>query len=115
MKLIEGKITLSFHAYKLLATILFKSEKVEYIAAHEFLILEWNLMAIAENRVGAKIDHISFHQDTLLFDFEKTKTDQEGTKNVVACLRQLPLTRCLPCISSCTIHHIKSYNYKWQL
>ena len=39
-------------------------------------------MARAENCVGAKIDHISFHQDALLFDFAKTKTDQEGTKNI---------------------------------
>ena len=47
LNLTELKRALSFHAYKLLATVIFKSEKVEYIAAHEFLILEWNLMARA--------------------------------------------------------------------
>ena len=55
---------------------------MEYIAAHAFLILEYNLMARSENCVGAKIEHIPFHQDALLFDFAKTKTYQEGMKNV---------------------------------
>ena len=82
LKLTEIKRALSFHTYKLLTTIIFKSEKVEYITAHAFLILEWNLINRAENCVGAKIDHTSFHQDTLLLDFAKKNTDQEGTKNV---------------------------------
>ena len=37
-------------------------------------------MARSENCAGAKIEHISFHQDALLFDFAKTKTDRERTK-----------------------------------
>ena len=55
---------------------------MEYIAAREFFILDWNLMTRSENCVGAKIYHISFHQDALLFDYSKTKIYQEGTKNV---------------------------------
>ena len=55
---------------------------MEYITAHAFLILEWNLINRAENCVGAKIDHTSFHQDTLLLDFAKTNTDQESIKNI---------------------------------
>ena len=82
LKLSEGKRPLSYQAYKRLATLLFRSEKAEHIAAHAFLVLEWNLIARAENCVGAKIDHIHFHRDALLFNFAKTKTDQEGTKNI---------------------------------
>ena len=40
LKLTEGKTAPSLHAYKLLATIIFRSEKVEYIAAHIFFVLE---------------------------------------------------------------------------
>ena len=40
LKLAEGKRAILFHAYKLLATIIFKREKVEDISVHPFLILE---------------------------------------------------------------------------
>ena len=39
-------------------------------------------MTRAENFVGAKVEHISFHRDTLLFDFANTKINQEGIKNI---------------------------------
>ena len=39
-------------------------------------------MTRAENFVGAKVEHISFHRDTLLFDFSNTKINQEGIKNI---------------------------------
>ena len=32
--------------------------------------------------MDAKIDHISFYRDALIFDFAKTKTDQKGIKNI---------------------------------
>ena len=35
-------------------------------------------MARADNFVGAKVEHLSFHRDALLFGFSKTKIDQEG-------------------------------------
>ena len=35
-----------------------------------------------DNFVGAKVDHVSFHRDAIIFDFTKTNTDQEGIKNI---------------------------------
>ena len=55
LRLIEGKKTLSFQAYKRLAEILFLNEKIENISAHTFLIIEWNLIATSENCVGFKV------------------------------------------------------------
>ena len=82
LKSSEGKKFLYFQAYKRLAEIIFRSKKIEHIAAHTFIVLEWNLIARAENCLEAKVEHISFHRDALLFDFAKTKIDQEGIKNI---------------------------------
>ena len=60
----------------------FRREKIEHIAANTFLVLEWNLIAQAENCVGSKLWHISFHWDALVFDFAKTMIYQEGIKNI---------------------------------
>lgn len=78
----EGKRPLPFEAYKLLAQILFESESQEHIAAHLFLLLEWNLMSRAEMVVGASIDVVRCNSDAIQFDIGKTKTDQDGTRNV---------------------------------
>ena len=78
----EGKKPLPFRAYCHLAKILFESENAEYIAAHSFLLLDWNLISRAEFVVGAKIDLVSAVEDALVFEIGKTKTDQEGTKNI---------------------------------
>ena len=40
LKILEGKSPLSFPAYKFLCEILFKSEKLEHVAAHTFLTME---------------------------------------------------------------------------
>ena len=45
LKLTEGKKALSFQAYKCLAEILFRSEKIEHIVTQTFLVLERNLIA----------------------------------------------------------------------
>jgi hypothetical protein len=81
LRLSEGKKVLSFRGYKKMAMKLFESGKKEHIAAHLFLILDWNLIARAENCIGAQINHISFLRDALLFEFGKSKTDQEGGKH----------------------------------
>ena len=52
------KKALSFQAYKHLAEFIFRSEKIEHIAADTFLVLEWNLIAQSENCVGGKVEHI---------------------------------------------------------
>ena len=77
----EGKKPLPIRAYKYMAKILFESDKPEHIAAHLFLLIEWNLISRAEFVVDAKIDLVSFQEDAMLFDIGQTKTDQEGTKN----------------------------------
>ena len=76
--MVEGKKYLPFAAYRLLARILFESEKPEHIHARTFLVLDWNLISRAEYVVDAKIDIVSFTKDALLFDMGVTKTDQEG-------------------------------------
>ena len=78
----EGKLPLPFAAYKFLAQILFESEKPEHIAAHTFLVLEWNLISRADMVVTSLIDSIHCHNDATLFEIGRTKTDQEGTRNV---------------------------------
>ena len=45
------------------------------------MVLDWNLIARAENFIGSQINHISFPRDALLFDFGKSKCDQEGDKH----------------------------------
>ena len=78
----EGKLPLPFAAYKFLAQILFESAKPEHIAAHTFLVLEWNLISRADMVVTALIDSIRCHNDAILFEIGRTKTDQEGTRNI---------------------------------
>jgi hypothetical protein len=78
----KGKKPLPFAAYKYLAKVLFESNKAEHVTAHTFLIIEWNLFSRAEFVVNSKIDSIWCHGDVILFDIGKTKTDQEGTKNI---------------------------------
>ena len=72
---------LSFQSYKRLTKIILWSETIENIADHTLLVLEWNLIARADNSVGAKVEHISFRPNTLLFNFVNTKTAQEGIKH----------------------------------
>ena len=70
--MIQGKRPLSFAAYKFLAQVLFESNKPEHVAAHTFLILQWNLIARAEYVVEAKIDFIWSQQDSIMFDIGMT-------------------------------------------
>ena len=78
----EGKRVLSFRGFRLLAQKLLESDKKECIAAHFFLLLDWNLIARAENCLMANITQISVMQDSLCFEFGKNKCDQEGVKNI---------------------------------
>ena len=71
-----------FRSYKYLAKNIFKSNVPEHVAAHTFLLLEWNLISRAEYVVYSNIDLVYFQQDAFLFDIGKTKKDQEGTKNI---------------------------------
>ncbi len=78
----KGKLPLPFVAYKFLAQILFERAKPKHIAAHTFLLLEWNLISCANMVVTALIDSIHCHNDAILFEIGRTKTDKEGTCNI---------------------------------
>jgi hypothetical protein len=56
-------------------------EGKEYLFAHYFLTLEWNLMAKSESCVHAHFFHITWEDDCLAFCFAKSKTDQMGRNN----------------------------------
>ena len=71
---------LSFQAYKHISESIYRSKKIQHIADHTFLVLEWNLISQADYCVGVKVEHISFHRDVPLFGFAETKTDKEGIK-----------------------------------
>ena len=55
----EGKKPLNLRTYKYLAKILFKSDEQEHVAAHAFLLLEWNIISRAEYVVDSNIYLVS--------------------------------------------------------
>ena len=78
LKLGEGKDKMGFETYQKMAELLFKAGGSENIFAHCFLVLEWNLMARADNIVYTHVAHMEWQDDSLVFYFAKTKGDQEG-------------------------------------
>ena len=78
LKLGEGKDKMGFETYQKIAELLFKAGGSENIFAHCFLVLEWNLMARADNIVYTNISHTEWQGDSLVFYFARTKGDQEG-------------------------------------
>ena len=49
---------------------------------HLFLVLDWCMIKRAENCVNAKINHIFFRNDALVFEFAKSKGLQKGEDHV---------------------------------
>jgi len=45
-------------------------------------MLDWTLMKRAENSVNCKINHITFQNDCLVFEFAKSKSNQRGENHV---------------------------------
>ena len=78
LKLSEGKQPMPFKVYEKLALRMFCSGEQEDVFAHLFLVLDWCLMKRAENCVGAKINHVKFIDDALVFEFAKSKGNQTG-------------------------------------
>ena len=79
----EGKKGLSFEVYKIMCEIWFKSHYGDYLFAHTFLTMEWNLLAHSDNSFSICAQHIDFNNDSLLFlIFAKSKGNQlgEGSK-----------------------------------
>jgi len=73
LKIMEGKSAMPLEVYEKIAKKLFFSSEKEDVFCHLFLVLDWCLMKQAENCVGAKINHISFKDDALVFQFAKSK------------------------------------------
>jgi len=82
LRITEGKKPLPLKAYRRLAEILFNSEKKEYVQAHTFLVLDWNMISRSESVIQSMIDLISQSKDSINIDLGKTKCDQEGLKYV---------------------------------
>lgn len=82
LKITEGKRHMTPEVYKFLAKTLFESPKPEHVFAHTFLVLDWNLMKRAENCVNANISHVSVRNDSLVFEFAKSKGNQDGEEHL---------------------------------
>ena len=54
--MIEGKDPMPFPAYVKLARILAQSPDPEHVAAHLFLLLDWNMVSRAENVCNAHLN-----------------------------------------------------------
>ena len=54
-----------------LCELFMKEKGEEYLFAHCFLTLEWNLMTQLENIVFAHLFHITWEDDCLVFDFQE--------------------------------------------
>ena len=77
IKIYKGKNPISLEAYELLAKTLFEIREKRDIFAHLFLVLDWCLMKRAKNCVNAKINHISFNGDYLVFELAKSKVHKK--------------------------------------
>ena len=75
---IVGKKKMDFKVYEKICELFLKEEGEEYLFACCFLTLEWNLMARLESIVSAHFYHITWEDDSLVFRFAKSKTDQTG-------------------------------------
>jgi len=79
---IEGKDPMPFVACVRLASILACSQDPENVAAHSFLLLDWNTVSCAENAVNSHMDLFGIFDDALLVYLGPSKGDQEGTKHI---------------------------------
>jgi hypothetical protein len=75
---IVGKRKMDFKVYEKICEQFLKEEGEEFLFARCFLTLEWNLMARSESIVTANFFHITWEDDSLVFRFAKSKTDQTG-------------------------------------
>ena len=69
---------LSLDGLKAICNILIKSGNPEYIFAPAFLTLEWSLMARADNCAISHMNHLEWHDNSLVIFFLHSKGDQKG-------------------------------------
>ena len=58
LKLTEGNKALYSQAYKRITEMISQSNKIEHVADHTFIVLEWILISQSDNCVGSKVYHI---------------------------------------------------------
>ncbi len=76
----QGKKKMEVDVYQLMCELFLAGNDREYIFAHLFLCLEWNLMARSENVADCHADNVFWINDGLGFHFPKTKCDQMGKR-----------------------------------
>ena len=69
---------MSFSVYENMCKNLYEGDDDEYLFAHSFLTMEWNLMARVGNCVNMHVNHVQWQDDCLLFFFGKSKKKQTG-------------------------------------
>ena len=77
-RLEEGKKPMTFEVYSKICEILWSGDDDEYLFAHAFLTMEWNLMARSDNCLNMNINHVQWKDDCLIFFFAKSKGNQGG-------------------------------------
>ena len=58
-----------FEVYKRLREELYNGKSEDYLFAHAFLKMEWNLMARSDNCVNMHVQHIQWRLDCLIIYF----------------------------------------------
>ena len=67
----EGKRPMSFSVNENMCKNLYKGDDDEYLFAHKFLKMNWNLMTRADNCVNMHVNHVQWKDDCLLVLFGK--------------------------------------------
>ena len=96
----EGKRPMSVSVYENMCKNLYEGDDDEYLFAHAFLTMEWNLMAKADNCVNMHVNYVQWQDDCLLFFVEK-KPDWRCIRQTLACLFKSKFTPSLSCFGSC--------------
>ena len=78
----EVKKAMSFDVFKTLYDVLHQGEGEDFLFAHTFLTMEWNLMARSDNCVNMHIKHIQWRSDCLIFYFGTSKGNQTGERSI---------------------------------
>ena len=77
----EGKKAMIFEVYKRLREELYKVKGEDYLFAHAFFTMEWNLMARSDNCVNMHVQHIQWRSYYLSFCFGTLKGNQTGERS----------------------------------
>ena len=77
----HGKQHLSFDLYCRISRKLLENTEGEFVFAHAFMTLQWNLMCRSDNTVFIELGHMEWHNDALRVYFRGQKNDQDGARS----------------------------------